>query len=494
MLAEGLIDLVHQIQEQRCEMQTVEVKAAKEGCPSRLYDTLSSFSNQDDGGVIVFGLDERQGFEVVGVYDAQDLQKHVAEQCSQMQPSVRAVFTVASVDDKMIVSAEIPGIDMSDRPCYYRGRGRLKGSFVRVGDADEPMTEYEVYSYGVFRKKYRDEIEPVDRATKSTLDTQKLGHYLSNTTSSKPNLAQLDDDTVLELMSITRDGVPTLAGVMLFSLYPQAYFPQLGIVATVIPGSEPGVVDGEGNRFLDNKRIEGTLDEQLTEALAFVRSNMKVATRIDPKTGKRTDRDEYPVEAVRELILNALIHRDYSVHAQGMPIQILMYRGRLEIVNPGGLYGRLTVDDLGKIQPDTRNPVIATAMEALGKTENRYSGIPTVRRLLAEAGMPAPVFESSRGQFRVTVMGKQAREERCVAVIDDTGLTEQQRKIAEFCAEKPRSRSELAELLGAQAPYVMRRYVNPMVESGMLILSLPETPRSSRQRFTTADRLITRRP
>lgn len=91
-------------------------------------------------------------------------------------------------------------------------------------------------------------------------------------------------------------------------------------------------------------------------------------------------------------------------------------------------------------------------------------------------------------------MGRQAREERCVAVIDDTGLTEQQRKIAEFCAEKPRSRSELAELLGAQAAYVMRRYVNPMVESGMLVLSLPETPRSSRQRFTTADRLVIRRP
>lgn len=217
------------------------------------------------------------------------------------------------------------------------------------------MTEYEVYSCEAFRKKHRDEIEPVDRATKSTLDAQKLGRYLSNITSSKPNLAHLDDDTVLELMSITRDGVPTLAGVMLFSLYPQAYFPQLSIVATVIPGTEPGVVDGEGNRFLDNKRIEGTLDEQLAEALAFVRSNMKVATRVDPRTGKRIDRDEYPVEAVRERILNALIHREYSVHTQGMPIQALMYRGRLEIVNPGGLYGRFTVDDLGKMQPDTRN-------------------------------------------------------------------------------------------------------------------------------------------
>lgn len=493
MLTEDLIDLMRRIQEQRCEMQTVEVKAANEGCPTRLYDTLSSFSNQDDGGIIVFGLDERQGFAVVGVYDAQDLQKHVVEQCNQMQPPVRVVFTTASLGGKTVVSAEIPGIDVSDRPCYYRGKGRLKGSFVRVGDADEPMTEYEVYSYEAFRKKYHDEIEPVSCATRSTLDAQRVGRYLSRITSSKPNLAQLDDDTVLELMSVTRDGVPTLAGVMLFSLYPQAYFPQLSIVATVIPGTEPGVVDGEGNRFLDNKRIEGTLDEQLAGALAFVRSNMRIATHIDPETGKRDDRSEYPIEAVRELILNSLIHRDYSVHTQGMPIQILMYRGRLEIVNPGGLYGRLTVDDLGKVQPDTRNPVIATAMEVLGETENRYSGIPTVHRLLAEAGMPAPVFESSRGQFRVTLMGKHAQEEGRTPEVDATGLTEQQRKIAEFCAEKPRSRSELAELLGVQTSYAMRRYVNPMVKSGMLVLSLPETPRSSRQRYMTATRLIIRR-
>lgn len=493
MLTEGLIDLMHQIQEQRCEMQSVEVKAAKEGCPTRLYDTLSSFSNQDDGGVIVFGLDERQGFAAVGVYDAQDLQKHIVEQCNQMQPPVRAVFTTASVDGKTIVSAEIPGIDVSDRPCYYQGKGRLKGSFVRVGDADEPMTEYEVYSYEAFRKKYRDEVELVFRATQSAFDAQKLGRYLSRITSSKPNLAHLDSDAVLELMSVTRDGTPTLAGVMLFSLYPQAYFPQLCIVATVIPGTEPGVVDEEGNRFLDNKRIEGTLDEQLAGALAFVRSNMRTATHIDPETGKRVDRSEYPVEAVRELVLNALIHRDYSVHTQGMPIQILMYRGRLEIVNPGGLYGRLTVDDLGKVQPGTRNPVIATAMEALGETENRYSGIPTVRRLLAEAGMPAPVFESSRGQFRVTLCGKQGRSSERIALKDDGDLGEAQRAIALFCAEKPRSRSELAELLGVQTSYAMRRYVNPMVESGALVLSLPETPRSSRQRFMTAEGLISRR-
>lgn len=77
MLTEELVDLVKRIQNCNAEAQVTEVKAAFGGCPKRLYDTLSSFSNQDSGGTIVFGLDEALGFQAVGVYDLQDLQKHV---------------------------------------------------------------------------------------------------------------------------------------------------------------------------------------------------------------------------------------------------------------------------------------------------------------------------------------------------------------------------------------------------------------------------------
>lgn len=89
MQAEELVMLVQTVQKQRCETQTIEVKSAHKGCPSRLYDTLSSFSNQDSGGILLFGLDETNGYEVVGVYDPQDLQRRVAEQCKQMEPVVR---------------------------------------------------------------------------------------------------------------------------------------------------------------------------------------------------------------------------------------------------------------------------------------------------------------------------------------------------------------------------------------------------------------------
>ena len=70
-----------------------------------------------------------------------------------MEPSVRVLFTVCEIDGKIIVSAEIPGVDIAERPVYYKGVGRIKGSYIRVGESDEPMSEYEVYSYDAFRKK-----------------------------------------------------------------------------------------------------------------------------------------------------------------------------------------------------------------------------------------------------------------------------------------------------------------------------------------------------
>lgn len=89
---------------------------------------------------------------------------------------------------------------------------------------------------------------------------------------------------------------------------------------------------------------------------------MKVSTVID-ETGHRNDVYEYPVKAVREIILNALIHRDYSIHTENDPIRIEMYPDRMEISNSGGLYGRLSLDNLGKIKADVRNPFMAAALD-----------------------------------------------------------------------------------------------------------------------------------
>ena len=312
MINEELKDLLEKIQKMKCETQNLELKSAESGCPKRLFDTLSSFSNQDDGGIIVFGVDEKQGYKETGVYDPQDIQKKINEQCLQMEPVVRPLISVFEKNEKFFVSAEIPGIDFTSRPCYYKGKGRLKGSYTRIGDSDEPMTEYEVYSYEAFRRKYQDDVREVSRATITSLDHQKLSDYILRLKTGKPHLAAIDDETIYELMSIKRNSKITLSAVMLFSPYPQAYFPQLCITAIVVPGTELGSEGTAGERFSDNQRIEGTIPDMLNEAIRFIRRNMKTKTIIDPETGQREDRTEYPITAVREAILNALVHRACS--------------------------------------------------------------------------------------------------------------------------------------------------------------------------------------
>lgn len=489
MLKEELVDLIRETQRLKTEQQTVEAKAANKGCPKKLYDTLSSFSNQDEGGVILFGIDESKDFDVVGVYDAQDLQKHVSEQCSQMKPEVKALFTIAEVDGYVVVSAEIPGMDVSERPCFYEGKGRLKGSYKRVGDMDKPMTEYEIYSFEAFRKKYQDDIRTIDRCDFDTLDPSDLANYLLRLKASKPHLAALRDEQIYPLMSILKDGKVTLAAEWLFGYYPQAFVPQLCITAVKVFGEEKGALDSEGNRFEDNKRIEGTIPEMLDESLAFLRRNLSLSTKIDKQTGKRFDKFDLPIDAVREVVLNALVHRDYSIHTEGMPIQVELYSDRLEVSNPGGLYGRLTVDKLGKVQPDTRNPVLATAMEVLGLTENRYSGIPTVRRAMKQEGKPEPEFIDTGSEFRVVL------HMRAAEIAPGEGLhsaksnvyvgTAKEQQVLNFCSE-PKSRREIAEMLNVEEYYAARRYINPLVRAGVLAMTLPDKLRSKDQKYIRA--------
>ena len=481
MTIEEFKEKLNLIQKMKCESQFLELKSAGKGCPKRLYDTLSSFSNQDDGGIVIFGVDEEHGYQESGVYDAQDLQKKINEQCLQMEPVVRPLLTILEKDGKCFVAAEIPGMDLADRPCYYRGQGRIKGAFVRVGDSDEPMTAYEIYSYEAFRKKYQDDLREIPRASFASLNQETLKTYLEKIREGKPKLSRLPDEEICELMSITRNGEVTLSAVLLFSPYPQAYFPQLCITAVVVPGKELGETGILGERFLDNQRIEGTLPEMLDGAIQFVRKNMKIKTIIDPDTGKRTDHTDYPVEAVREAVLNALVHRDYSIHTEGMPIQVVMYEDRLEIRNPGGIYGRLRVDQLGKVQPDTRNPVLASALEILGVTENRYSGIPTMRRALAGAGLPEPVFQDTRGSFLVEFykMREDGQEQ-------PDRLTEEEKSLLIFC-RTPRTRREICDYLGlSSTTYAIQRHVTPLVEKGFICLSIPEKPSSPRQLYFTA--------
>lgn len=471
MQAEALKKLALDIHRLKAETQTIELKSAAKGCPTRLFDTLSSFSNQDDGGILIFGIDEANNYEICGVYDAQDLQKKVNEQCKQMEPMVRALFTICEIDGKYVVSAEIPGTDISERPVFYKGVGRVKGSYIRVGESDEPMNEYEIYSYEAFRKRIRDDIRTVESADFNIIDEHRLQKYLAAVKSERHNLAEnVSDEEILELMGVVKKGIPTLAGVLTFSKYPQAYFPQLCITAVSLPGTELGIVGNDGERFIDNKRITGAIPDMLEDAVEFVRKNSRTKTIIDDN-GHRADKPEYPIKAVREAILNALVHRDYSIHTENVPIRIEMYRDRMEIINSGGLYGKISIDALGKVRPETRNAALANMLELLKITENRYSGIPTMRREFANAGLPAPIFSVVHGEFKVIMKNGLFHE-----------MPQSEETLLDFCSV-PRTRNEIAGFVGKSQNYVMSHVVKPLIESGTLKMTIPDKPKSANQRF-----------
>lgn len=471
MQADELKKIVLRIKNMKTETQNIELKAATKGCPTRLFDTLSSFSNQDEGGVIIFGVDESDDYAIKGVYNPQDLQKKVTEQCKQMEPSVRALFTVCEINDKTIVSAEIPGVDISKRPVFYKGVGRIKGSYVRVGESDEPMSEYEIYSYEAFRNRTRDDIRVVEGASLKLINKERMNQYLEAVRNERKNLYDnVSESEILEFMGIAKDNALTLAGLMTFSIYPQAYFPQLCITAVSLPGTEQGEIGDDGERFIDNKRITGAISDMLEEAVEFVRTNSRTKTIIDDN-GHRVDKPEYPIKAVREAILNALIHRDYSVHTENVPIRIEMYRDRMEIINSGGLYGKISIDALGKVRPETRNAALANMLELLNITENRYSGIPTMRKEFANAGLPAPIFSVVHGEFKVVMKN---------GLFEKKGSKEE--SLLDFCST-PRTRAEIVAFVGKSKNHVMAHIVGPLVKENKLRMTIPDKPKSSNQKF-----------
>lgn len=238
-----------------------------------------------------------------------------------------------------------------------------------------------------------------------------------------------------------------------------------------------GELGESGERFLDNQRIEGNIPSMLYEAIKFVRKNMRTKTIINPYTGEREDRTDYPIMAIREAIVNALVHRDYSIHTEGMPIQILMFEDRIEIRNPGGIYGRIRVDQLGKVQPDTRNPVLASGLEMLGITENRYSGIPTIRKEIERYHLLEPEFLDERGNFVV----KFYKEVKVQKIVENE--SEEIKNLILFC-KTPRTRKEICEYLGlTSVTYAIQTHIMPLVEEGKIKLSIPDKPKSPKQLY-----------
>jgi hypothetical protein len=215
------------------------------------------------------------------------------------------------------------------------------------------------------------------------------------------------DDALYEDV-VVRQGdelVPTLAGLLAFGVYPQRFEPQLDVTVVAYPTIEAGGVGGLGERFTENRSVDGPIPLMVSECIRVLKRNMRRRSIISGLF--RQDEWEYPEEVLREVLVNALVNRDYSEFAKGMQVQVEIYPDRLVMRNPGGLYGPVELTALGDatISP-SRNRALLKILEdtPLGDghmvCENRGTGIARMRRVMVKAGMEQPRFTDAIATFQ----------------------------------------------------------------------------------------------
>jgi ATP-dependent DNA helicase RecG len=446
--------LIALLRHARTDLCDVEVKAAAAGgLPKSLRDTLSAFSN-DRGGTIILGLSEDDDFRAAPGFDAARIRDALAAACnSDLHPPVRAEIEIVPFGEALLVVAEIGELDPRFKPCYVAARGEYNGSFTRGGDGDRRLTDFEIHLLHTNRGQPDDDRQPVEGAIQDDLERVEIDALVERVRLRQPRaFAGLSDEQVLRRLNVLAvDSAgqlrPTLGGLLALGGYPQQFFPQLNATFVVYPGLSDQDVPANGPRFLDNRSFDGPIPVIVDEAVTAVLRNTSVRSFVDG--AGRTDVYDYPAEAVREAVANALLHRDYSPYSRGTPVQIILYADRLVIANPGGLFGAVTEDDLGGDGvTSTRNSVLAKVLQDVrlpgtGRMvcENRASGIPTMLRELRRIGSPPPEFHSRITRFKV-IMPRHAllgdETMTWIAGLGQAGLTPTQHlALAEMRAGRP---------------------------------------------------------
>lgn len=419
MLADEVESLVRTLREHRTDNSEVEAKAAKTELPKSVRETLSAFANTS-GGVLILGVAESEEFKVEGVSDPAKIASDLASVCAtDLEPPLRPTIGQVALGGGTVVVAEIAELDLTQKPCYVKARGMSKGSFIRVHDGDQALTSYEVQMLLSNRKQPAFDAEVVQDATvESDLDQDSVDAYVSRVRELRSTAVRgLTVAQILTQHRLAQDdnGVarPTIAGLLALGRYPQRHFPQLMVTLVVYP-TESGPDLSSGARFLDNVTIEGSIPSMAREALVAIKRNMRRRSTVSGVG--RTDIWEYPEAALREAIVNALVHRDLSPESRGTQVQIEMYPDRLSIRNPGGLYGPVSIAELTTSGTSSatgtssaRNAFLLKALEDVqlpdeDRTicENRGSGIRTMVEALRAAGMSPPRFADRISTFSLT--------------------------------------------------------------------------------------------
>ncbi|MFO7635252.1 MAG: ATP-binding protein, partial [Caldilinea sp.] len=353
-----------------------------------LAETLAAMANAG-GGVALLGVTAK-GSPQTG-NDLAALRDLIVEASLLPDPPL----ILPSAQSMNVDGAEIMVIHVPEGlPHVYNVRGVYP---TRTGSQNRPLSTPELRQLLLDRAESGYESQPVEEATLADLDNSRIGRYFD----------QLglppDEDTVEALLSrgcVTRRGddglpvdkpLPTVAGLLLFGLNPQRFLRSAEIICVRYAG------ETMSDEFV-RQDIGGVLVEQARQAEAFVASNMRRGMRI--RGMAREESTEYPLAVVREAIVNAIAHRDYSIRGEG--IRLLMFSDRLEVYSPGRLPGHVTVENI-KDERYSRNEAVVAVMTDLGYIERLGYGIDRMIAAMQEAGLPAPEFEETAAGFLVTL-------------------------------------------------------------------------------------------
>lgn len=358
-----------------------------------LAEETVAFSNFK-GGTILIGVDD--GGSILGV-KRRDLEEWVMNISRDIvRPGTIPYYEQIKMDEGQIVG--VIRIDQGlSKPYYVESHGRKK-YMIRVGSTKREATRDELGRLFQEAGVVHYDISPIFGSSIDDLDWQKLKEYFLTTRGvnieeMKGRINQLLINT--ELMVSREERVfPTAAGILLFGKNPQRLLTQSGITAVKFKGKE---MDYEAE---DRKDIRGTLPEQVEDAVRFVSRNTKTSSVM--KGIRREDRTEYPISSVREALVNAVAHRNYSIW--GSSIRLFIFADRLEIRSPGKLPNTVSIEKIKVGCSALRNPILVEFMQHYGYVEKTGLGIPLkiIKKMLEYSGKE-PEFEEINEEFLVTL-------------------------------------------------------------------------------------------
>lgn len=382
------------------ESQTVELKPESES-QGDIGELLVALANTD-GGTILFGVADTK--EIVGITRLETLYNRVQAAARACRPPLNLYLTLYTVEVKgrQVVIAQLPagGSDLYSYAGVYRRRQGSRNLLLMAEEMKHLIRTR--MSEDFDSQPLRLGLEVLDPAQVQQMLALRIELMQMRGQSDQAAPAPYPHPTALEQLVAMRalavtDGQhqPTIAGLLMLGRQPEATLPQATIRIAAFN-------DEHASAFVDRAEIGGPLPQQLERTLAFIGRNTRLGATITGAT--RTEHPQYPMVAVREAVVNALLHRSYS---SPHPIMIHLFPSRLEVLSPGGLLPGLQAQALeGKhvLRNHTLGPLAYFARLA----ETWGTGIRRMRGALIEAGLPPPEFRDEDAWLRLTFYNSEA--------------------------------------------------------------------------------------